>query len=104
TANGVTVTIAEDNTIANNSVTAAIVSNNISVKVRGTVAKSWIVNAINGLAGYTATTTASSGDTNYIQTADTEPGVATLGGGASASGGISHDVTLSPASAHRLEA
>jgi flagellin len=93
-ANGVTVDVIEDGTIAANSVSAALVSGNIEVRVNGTVTKAAIVNAVNGLAGYTATTTASSGDTNYLTTSDTPPGQATLGTGQAASGGISHDVTL----------
>ncbi len=93
-ANGVTVTLTEDNTIANNSVTAAIVSGNIDVRVRGTVTKADIIAAIDGLTGYTATATSSSGDTNYIDTSDTPPGFATLGGGAAASGGLTQDAVF----------
>ncbi len=102
-ANGVTVTITEDNTIAANSVTAAIVSGNIDVRVNGTVTKSAIVSAINGLAGYTATTTTSSGDTNYVDSSDTPPGVATLGGGSGSSGGLSDNVTLQIGGADGVE-
>ena len=87
-ANGVTVSIAEDNTIGANTVTAAITGGNIAVKVNGTVTKAAIISAINALAGYSTTVTASSGDTNYVDSADTPPSLATLGGGVAASGGL----------------
>jgi flagellin len=93
-ANGKTVTIAEDNTIAANSVSATVTSGNIAVKVNGTVTKAAIIAAINGVAGYSATATSASGDTNYIDTQDTAPGVATLGGGAAASGGLTQDAVF----------
>jgi flagellin len=103
-ANNVTVTIAEDNAIANNSVSASITNaGNISVKVRGTVTKAAIISAIDGLAGYSTLTTASSGDTNYIQASDTEPGVATLGGGVDASGGLTQDAVIELAGANGSE-
>jgi hypothetical protein len=81
-ANGVTVTIQESTTIANNSVVASIDgSGNIVVDVRDTVTKSAIVNAIDGLAGYSVNTTSATGDVNYVDTDDTPPGVGTLAGG-----------------------
>jgi flagellin len=67
------------------------VSGNISVKINGTVTKADIVSAINGLTGYSAAATSSTGDGNYIDTADTPPGVGTLAGGVAASGGLSQD-------------
>ncbi|HVT27588.1 MAG TPA: flagellin [Lacipirellulaceae bacterium] len=94
-ANGVTVTISEDNTIANNSAVASLDgSGNIVVKERGTVTKAAIIAAIDGLTGYSAVATSSSGDSNYIDASDTPPGVATLGGGSAASGGLSQDVVF----------
>lgn len=95
TANGVTVTITEDNTITNNTAEAAIDSGNIVVKVRGTITYGDITSAIDGLTGYSATTTASTGNQNYIQTADTPPSAATLGSGVAASGGLAEDVVFS---------
>lgn len=94
TANGVTVTLTEDNSITNNSVSASIVGGNIDVRVRGTVTKAAIASAINDLDGYSASITASSGDTNYIQSLDTPPSVGTLGGGQTASGGLAQDVVM----------
>ncbi len=102
-ANLVTVDIIEDGSIGANSVSAAFNGTDIELRVNGTVTKAAIVNAINGLAGYTATTTASSGDTNYITASDTPPGQATLGTGADAGGGISHDVTLQIGGANGVE-
>ena len=92
--NGVTVTIAEDNTIAANSVSAAVVSGNVSVKVNGTVTKASIIAAIDGLTGFSAASTSATGDANYVDTADTPPGVATLAGGVSASGGLAQDAVF----------
>jgi flagellin len=94
TANGVTVTLTEDNSIANNTASAAITGGNIAVKVHGTVTKQAIIDAINGLNGYSATATSATGDANYIQTSDTPPGVATLGGGVAASGGLTQDAVF----------
>jgi flagellin len=94
-ANGVTVTIQESTSIPVNTVSAAINgSNNIVVDVNGTVTKAAIVSAINGLAGYSVTSTSATGDANYIDSADTPPGVATLAGGANASGGLAQDVVF----------
>ena len=55
-ANGVTVTIAEDSTIANNTVRRSINGQpaTSTSRVRGTVTKAAIVAAIDGLAGYSA--------------------------------------------------
>jgi flagellin len=94
-ANGVTVTINESTTIPNNSVVASINgSGNIVVDVRGTVTKAAIVAAIDGLAGYSVASQSASGDVNYTDATDTPPGVATLGSGADASGGLSQDVVF----------
>lgn len=94
TANGVTVTLTEDNSITNNSVSASIVGGNIDVRVRGTVTRAAIASAINDLEGYSASITASSGDQDYIQSLDTPPSVGTLGGGQAASGGLTQDVVM----------
>ncbi|MBU6238358.1 MAG: flagellin [Planctomycetes bacterium] len=93
-ANGVTVTLSEDNSITNNTAEAAIVGGNIEVKVKGTVSRSAIASAINNLSGYSASITASSGDQSYIQASDTPPGASTLGGGGAASGGLTQDVVF----------
>ncbi len=94
-ANGVTVTIQEDNAITNNSAVASFdSSNNIVVKVRGTVSYSSIASQINGLTGYSASVTTSTGNQNYIDTIDTPPSAATLGSGQAAAGGISQDVVF----------
>jgi flagellin len=93
-ANGVTVTLTEDNSITNNTAEAEISGGNIAVKVRGTVTRSAIATAINNLAGYSASITASSGDQSYIQSSDTPPGASTLGGGAAAAGGLTQDVVF----------
>jgi flagellin len=94
-ANSVTATITEDSLITNNTAEASISGNNIVVKVRGTVAYSAIATAINGLSGYSASITTSSGDQNYFDTADTPPAAVTLGGGAAASGGLAQDAVFS---------
>ena len=91
-ANNVTVTIANDNSLpTNNSVVAQINgSGNIVVGIRGTVTKAQVVAAINGLAGYSATTTAATGDNNIVGASDTlDTGV--LLGGVAASGGLAQD-------------
>jgi flagellin len=93
-ANGVTVTIAESAAIPVDTVSASIVSGNISVLVRGTVTKAAIVAAIDGLVGYSATTLTATGDTTYIESADTPPGVGTLAGGVAASGGLAQDAVF----------
>jgi flagellin len=104
-ANGVTVDIIEDNSIgANTAVAALTVGGDIEVRVNGTVSKTAIIDAINlGATGYTAVSTTSSGDANYIDTSDTPPAQATLGGGTAAAGGISHDVTLQIGGANGVE-
>ncbi len=94
-ANGVSVTFQEDNTIGANSATAEISGGNILVKLRGTVSYSAIATQINNLSGYSAVLTASSGDQNYIDTADAPPASANLGGGQAAGGGLSQDVVFS---------
>jgi flagellin len=95
-ANGVNVTFAESATITNNTVEASIDSGgDIEVAIRGTVTKADIVAAIDGLAGYSAQTTASSGDTNYIDSADSVPAADTLKNGVAASGGLTQDAVFS---------
>ncbi|MEX2317331.1 MAG: flagellin [Pirellulales bacterium] len=102
-ANGVTVTLIEDNTITNNTAEAAIVGGNIEVRVRGTVTKNAIATAIDGLTGYSAAVTASSGDANYNQTLDTPPAAATLTGGLDATGGLATDVVFQLGGADGVE-
>lgn len=99
TANGVTVTLIEDNTITNNSAQAAFNGANIEVRVRGTVAYSAIASAINNLAGYGAVLSGTSGNTNYIDAADTPPSAGSLTGGVAQSGGISADLVIELAGA-----
>ena len=54
-ANGLTLTIAESNSITNNTASATVDnSGNITVNVRGTVTKAAIKAAIDGLTGYSA--------------------------------------------------
>ena len=96
-ANGVTVTLAESTTITNNTASASInaTTGNIDVAVRGTVSYSAIAAAIDGLSGYSAGLTASSGDQNYIDTSDSPPGApTTLGGGVDAAGGLAQSVVF----------
>ncbi len=97
TANGKTVTVSEDSGIASNTAEASLdVSNNIVVKVNGTVSYSAIAAAItSGATGYSAAATVSAGDQNYIDTLDTPPAAVTLGGGVAATGGLSQDVVFS---------
>jgi len=93
-ANNKTVTLQESNTIANNSAVASLDgSGNITVNIRGTVTKAAIAAAIDGLTGYSATIT-QTGDQNYIQANDTPPGVATLGSGTDATGGLATAATF----------
>jgi flagellin len=58
------------------------------------VTKNAIASAINGLTGYSAAVTASSGDANYNETLDTPPAAATLTGGLDATGGLTEDVVF----------
>lgn len=99
TANGVTVTLIEDNTITDNTAVAAFNGTNIEVRVRGTVAYSAINTAIDGLAGYTSVLSGTSGNTSYIASSDTPPSAATLAGGAAATGGIAADLVIELAGA-----
>jgi flagellin len=94
TANGVTVTLLEDNAITNNTAVASIVGGNIEVAVRGTVSYSSITAAINNLSGYAATITSSTGDQNYIQSLDTPPAASTMGGGVTGAGGLAQDAVV----------
>jgi flagellin len=95
-ANGVTVTLAESASIANNSAVASINSTtgNIDVAVRGTVSYAAIAAQIDGLTGYSAAITASSGDANYFDTADTPPAFSTLGSGIGAAGGLAQNAVF----------
>lgn len=93
-ANGVSVTLSEDNTLDPDSVVAEIVGGNIEVRINGSVSYSAIANAINGLDGYSATILSATGDQTYVDTLDAPPAPATLTGGAAASGGIAQDVVF----------
>jgi flagellin len=97
TANGVTVTIAEDGTDPNTVEAEINGSGNILVHINGTVTKADIVAAINGLEGYSATTTLATGDSNYVSADDTAPGVGTLLNGVAASGGLAQDAVFAVA-------
>lgn len=93
-ANGVNVTFAEDGAVAN-TVTAEVTGGgDIAVHINGVVTKAAIVAAINGLAGYSASTTAATGDTSYISAQDTDPADNTLGGGVNGSGGLAQDAVF----------
>lgn len=69
-------------------------SDNIVVSINGTTTYAAIAAAIDGLAGYSAAVTASSGDQTYDSTLDTPPAFATLGSGAAAAGGITQDAVF----------
>ncbi len=96
TPNGVTVSLIEDNTIANNSAVAALNGANLEVRVRGTVSFAAINTALNGLSGYSSAISATSGDTNYVDSLDVPAGppVATLAGGTDTTGGLDSDIVL----------
>jgi flagellin len=101
-ANGVNVIIAEDGATPN-TVTAELSGGDILVHINGTVTKAAIASAIDGLAGYSATAVGT-GDANYISANDDATGTAaTLGLGADASGGLTHDVTLQLGGANGVE-
>jgi flagellin len=86
--NNKTVLLQESASIANNSVVASLDgSDNITVNIRGTVTKAQIASAINSLDGYSATIV-QTGDHNYIEANDSVPGLATLGSGSDATGGL----------------
>lgn len=102
-ANGVTVTILEDGTDPNTAVAEITSGGDIEVHINGTVTKADIVAAIDGLTGYSATTTLASGDTNYVSSTDTAPGVGTLLNGVAAAGGLAQDAVFSLAGATGAE-
>jgi len=102
-ANGITATLIEDATIDADTAEASFNGGNIEVRVNGTVAYSAIADAIDDLAGYSATLSGATGNQFYIRTADTAPGAATLAGGVDAAGGISADVVLELAGATGAE-
>jgi flagellin len=95
TANGVTVTIIEA-AAHGTTPTAAFNGTNIEVTVdsAATTTVANIATAINGLTGYGATVTTSTGNGNYVGASDAPPTAATLAGGAASSGGISADVVI----------
>jgi flagellin len=95
TANGVTVTLIEDALVTAGTAEASIVAGNVQVRVNGTVAYTAIRDAINNdIEGYTASLSATSGYQNYITSADTPAGGATLAGGVDTAGGIAEDVVI----------
>ena len=95
-ANGVTVTFAEDGTVAD-TVTAEINgSGDILVHEKGTVSHAQIAAAIDALAGYSAQLTSETGDTKYDDSLDAPPGVpSTLANGADESGGLTQSAVFS---------
>jgi flagellin len=92
--NGVTVTLQESGSIANNTAVASLVGGNIVVDIRGTVSYTAVASAIDSLSGYSASVTAASGDGNYIEALDTPPAAGTLVGGLDQSGGLAQDVVF----------
>jgi flagellin len=93
--NGVTISIDDDATIANNSAVATINgSGNIVVGVRGTVTKAQIAAAINDLDDYNASVTASSGDTDAISSTDFGAAFTGSLAGGSGTSGLLEDVVL----------
>jgi flagellin len=93
-ANGLTLTIAESNAITNNTAVAtADNSGNITVNIRGTVTKTAVKAAIDGLTGYSASINVT-GDANYIQASDTPPAAGTFASGSDAAGGLSGAVVF----------
>jgi flagellin len=92
--NGVTISIDDDATIANNSAVATLVDGNIVVGVRGTVTKAAIAAAINDLGDYNASVTASSGDADAISSSDFGAAFTGALGGGSGTSGLLEDVVL----------
>ena len=94
-ANTKTVTFAEVVTGTANTATATVDnSGNITVNVNGNVTKTAIKNAIDGLAGYSASI-AITGDQNYVAASDSVPGSAsTFANGADATGGLAAGATF----------
>src|SRR4051812_1003919 len=93
--NGVTISIDDSATIANNSAVATVNgSGNIVVGVRGTVTKAAIAAAINDLDGYNATVSASSGDADAISSSDFGAPVTGLLTGGTGTSGLLEDVVL----------
>src|SRR5205814_1778805 len=93
-ANAVNVSFAQDNTLVANTVTASLSGGNILVKYKGTVSYASVTSAINNLAGYSASITASSGSTNQVVGTDANPGAANLAGGSDATGGLTQDAVF----------
>ena len=78
-----------------------VVGGDIEVRVNGTVGYAAINSAINNLTDYNSALSATSGDTNYVDSLDTPAGppVATLAGGSDASGGLDSAIVLEVAGA-----
>lgn len=93
-ANSNVVQIIEDGTLDADTVTATLVGDNIEVRLNGTVSYSAIASAINGVDGFSASVTASSGDANYVTDDDTEPTDTPLTGGIDGSGGLAQDAVF----------
>ncbi len=96
TSNGVTVTFAEDNSVAVGAVSAAVDDDgNIVVTTRnsGSVSLASITAAIDNLDGFSAALTTTDGDGQYDLDNDTAPAVATLAGGVFG-GGLNADLVF----------
>jgi len=94
-ANGVTVTVNETGTTVDDAEASIDDDGNIVVALNGTVSYAQIADAIDGLTGYSASITSSSGDANYVVADDDVPAAATLANGLDASGGLAQDVVFS---------
>lgn len=94
-ANGVVVSIIEAAS-QGTTPTAAFNGSNIEVTVDNveTTTIADIATAIDGLAGYSATVSTSSGNGSYVGSLDSVPTAATLAGGITGSGGLTGDVVL----------
>jgi flagellin len=94
-ANNVVVSIVEASGVGTTP-TAAFNGANIQVTVDNTATTtlSDIANAIDGLAGYSATVSAPGGNAEYIGSLDSAPTAATLTGGITGSGGLAGAVVL----------
>jgi flagellin len=103
-ANGLTLTINEVVTGTANTATATVDgSGNITVDVNGNVSKTAVKNAIDALAGYSASI-AITGDQNYAAATDSPPGSAsTFANGADATGGLAAGATFELAGANGSE-
>ncbi|MFO0939578.1 MAG: autotransporter-associated beta strand repeat-containing protein [Pirellulales bacterium] len=96
-AQNTTVSVVNDNTIANNSAVAAIDSatGDITVRVNGNVGYNGIATAIDNLSGFNASVATSMGDQGYQSTLDTPPSASTMTNGVfNVEGNLAADNTL----------